>query len=66
MLVQIFPEVHKALYGIFQTSLLYYKQFKKDIESIQFKKANKTTVGTVDEGDHGQIDEDGRGEAQML
>jgi hypothetical protein len=29
--------MQKALYGMLQSALLYYKKFKKDIEQIEFK-----------------------------
>ena len=33
----LYVEMEKALYGMLQSSLLYYKKFRKDIESIGFK-----------------------------
>jgi hypothetical protein len=33
----LYVEVNKALYGMLQSSLLFYKKFKQDLESIGFK-----------------------------
>jgi hypothetical protein len=33
----LYLQVNKAIYGMLQSSLLFYKKFKKDLESIGFK-----------------------------
>ena len=33
----LYVEMLKALYGMLQSSLLYYKKFRKDLEEIGFK-----------------------------
>ena len=33
----LYVQVNKAIYGMLQSSLLFYKKFKKDLESIGFK-----------------------------